>query len=149
MTITNDNIIEQLEKVINKILFMKKKDLFQFQGVRFYPSEIHLMLVLDERCATNATKIAQQLGITKGAVSQTLSRLEKKGVLTKSKDPAYKNELTATFTSFGAAAFKHYKAKASEMLMKYHRSLGSYTDKEKAAIYQFLSKAENILDDVI
>lgn len=149
MQITNANIIEQLQKVINKILFMKKRDLFQFEGIRFYPSEIHLMLVLDERCATNATKIAQQLGITKGAISQTLSRLEKKGVLNKSKDPAYKNELTATFTPFGTEAFKHYKAKVSEIFIKYDRSLGNYTDQEKGAIFQFLLDVEEILDEVI
>lgn len=107
------------------------------------------MLVLDEKCATNATKIAQQLGVTKGAVSQTLSRLEKKGVLTKSKDPSYKNEMTVTFTGLGTDAFKHYKVQVYDIFLKYDRFLEKNTSKEKGAIYQFLLHVEKVLDEVI
>lgn len=38
----------QLESVVNKILFLKKKRLFQFRGVEFFPAEVHLMLVIGE-----------------------------------------------------------------------------------------------------
>ena len=79
MNTMNEMIKGQLQRVINKILFMKKKSLFLFQGVELYPSEVHLMLLIKGERATNATKMAAQLGVTKGAVSQTLSRLEKKG----------------------------------------------------------------------
>jgi DNA-binding MarR family transcriptional regulator len=73
MKTTNKTVIHHLQRVINKILFLKKKNLFQFQGVKFYPSEVHVMLVIEEKRATNATRMAEQLGVTKGAVSQTLT----------------------------------------------------------------------------
>ena len=56
------------------------------------------MIAISESRATNATKIADELGVTKGAVSQTLTRLEKKGVLVKTKDASNKNELSLQFT---------------------------------------------------
>ena len=64
------------------------------------------MLVIKNKIDTNATEIAKQLGLTKGAVSQTVSRLEKKGIIVKTKDPYNKNELTLSLTPFGKKAYK-------------------------------------------
>jgi DNA-binding MarR family transcriptional regulator len=145
---TNEEVIDRLQRVINKILFLKRKSLFQFQGVEFYPSEIHLMLVIKEKSATNATRMSEQLGVTKGAVSQTLSRLEKKGVLNKTKDPYNKNELTLTFTPFGAEAFTHYSIRVAEAIEKHSRYLERFTDDEKAIIQRFLAEVESVFDEM-
>ncbi|MDH3890483.1 MAG: MarR family transcriptional regulator [candidate division Zixibacteria bacterium] len=141
-------VIEELHKVINKILFLKKKSLFQYRGVRFFPSEIHLMLVIRDKTATNATRIAEQLGVTKGAVSQTLSRLEKKGVLLKSKDPYNKNELTLTFTPAGTKALEHYRRSTADLLRQHERIIKSFTLKERAIIQRFLVRLGNTFDEV-
>lgn len=106
------------------------------------------MLVITEKSATNATRIADRLGVTKGAVSQTLSRLEKKGVLRKTKDPYNRNELTLEFTTFGAAAFDHYSIHAAEILKKHDRYLEGFTDEEKGTVLRFLVEVEKIFDDV-
>ena len=148
MKTTNEMVIKSLQMFINKVLFLKKRSLFQFQGVKFYPSEIHLLLVIRDKNATNATKMAGELGVTKGAVSQTLSRLEKKGVLKKTKDPYKKNELTLRFTSFGSAAFKHYSTYAARLFKKHNRYLEHFTDKEKKVIQRFLTEAEKVLDEI-
>lgn len=147
MSISNGDIIGRLQRVINKILFLKKKSLFQFQGVNFYPSEIHLMLVISGESATNATQMARQLGVTKGAVSQTLNRLEKKGVLTKTKDPYHKNELTLNFTPFGTKAFRYYNQRSADFFRKHDRYLESFTDKEKKVIQRFLVQVESVFDE--
>ena len=141
-------VIGQLQRVINKLLFIKKKSMFNFMDVGFFPSEVHLMLVIREKTATNATRIAGELGVTKGAVSQTLSRLEKKGVLTKEQDPYNKNELTVTFTPFGAQALEHYMKIADVNLKKYERHLEAYTDGEKEAIRNFLFEVGKVLDEM-
>ena len=144
----NEMVLNDLQRFINKVLFLKKKSLFQFRGVKFYPSEIHLLLIIREKSATNATKMADELGVTKGAVSQTLTRLEKKGVLKKTKDPYKKNELTLSFTSFGTAAYKHYSSHAARILKKHNYYLKRFTDKEKKTIQRFLTEAEKILDEI-
>ena len=87
MKTSTDKIKKQIIQVINKTIFKEKKKIFKFKGVSLYPSEVHLMLMIKNDIDTNATKIAKQLGVTKGAVSQTLSRLEKKDILLKTKDP--------------------------------------------------------------
>ena len=148
MKTLNERILDRLQRVINKILFLKKKSIFEFRGVEFFPSEVHLMLVIKDKSATNATRIADRLGVTKGAVSQTLSRLEKKGVLRKTKDPFNRNELTLDFTSFGAAAFENYSIHAAGMLKKHDRYLEGFTDNEKGTVLRFLMEVEKVFDEV-
>jgi DNA-binding MarR family transcriptional regulator len=145
---TNEMVMDHLNRIINQVLLLKKRSFFQFEDVEFYPSEVHLLLVIKEKSATNATKMAGELGITKGAVSQTLSRLEKKGVLTKTKDPYKKNELTIIFTSFGAAAFKYYTTRLTKLHKKHNRYLDSFSDKEKVVVERFLTEVEKMIDDI-
>lgn len=142
----NVHVLRQLQRVINKIIHMEKNLKFQFEGITLYPSEIHLLLIIDEKYATNATRMADQLGITKGAVSQTLTRLEKKGVLIKSKDPNNKNELTLEFTPLGAQAFKHYKKQTDRFAAAHNQYLETFTDREKSIIQQFLSHMEETIE---
>ncbi len=148
MKVTNETVLKQFDRLINQVLALKRRSFFEFKGVRFYPSEVHLLLVVKEKIATNATHIADELGITKGAVSQTLSRLEGKGVLVKTKDPNNKNQLTLSFTPFGAEAFRYYSRRAGELIRKHHEYLKGFTAKEKAAVQRFLQEAERVLGQI-
>lgn len=144
MNISNEKVIEKLLGVINKFIFLKKERLFTFGGVDFYPSEIHLMLAIKDGCSENATRIAEKLGITKGAVWQTLKRLEKKSVILKTKDPYNKNELRLTFTKFGNDALKHYKGVKKNLELIHDNYLKKYSEKEKYVIYRFLEDLDKI-----
>ena len=146
METTSQSVMGQLQRVVNKILFLKRKSLFRFRGVEFFPSEVHLMLVIKEKIATNATRMAEELGVTKGAVSQGLTRLEKKGVLIKTKDPSNKNELTLTFTPFGTEVLMRYSKGAANLFDGPKEVLGQFSDAERGAIQRFLVEVENAFD---
>ena len=103
------------------------------------------MQAINETPDLNAGKMAQKLGISNGAVSQTLTRLERKGIIKKTKDPALKNELTVTFTESGQAAirgFERQQAPALTILNNYFKNL-SATDQK--AIERFLAHLEEFL----
>ena len=95
---------------------------------------------------TNATQMAEVLGITKGAVSQTIARLEKKGILQKEKDPLNKNELTLSFTPLGKEIFNKYQKLKSEAFRKYINMLSSYSENEFDVIDRFLTQLEEIFN---
>jgi DNA-binding MarR family transcriptional regulator len=106
------------------------------------------MLFIHREQHVNATRMAERLGITKGAVSQTLSRLEKKGILRKVKDPYNKNELTIQFTPRGKAALAYYQQLTAELHRQYDQYLESLTDNERTVIRGFISHAEVIMDRI-
>jgi len=143
-----EEVLGQLRRLVNQLLFLKKKRVFSYEGVDFYPSEVHLMLVIRNRVATNATRIAGELGVTKGAVSQSLSRLEKKGVLTKSRDTENKNELTLTFTPCGTRAMEHYRERTKSVFDGTRTLLDGFTPDERRVVETFLEEVEKGLDSL-
>jgi DNA-binding MarR family transcriptional regulator len=90
--------------------------------------------------------MSNELGISKSAVSQTISRLEKKGVIVKDKDPYNKNELVISFTSFGQKAFGRYKKKQVLNRMHFDQYLKELSDNDRGVIDKFLNEMENVID---
>lgn len=85
MSSSPKKIAGQVRRVINRLIFLEKRSVFKYGILRLYPSEIHLMQVLKETPDLNAGKIAQRLGISNGAVSQTLARQNERRLLLKPK----------------------------------------------------------------
>lgn len=140
-----ENAAEKLYEVINYFLFAERKKPFAFEGVSLYPSEIHMMLAVKGQALVNATKTAEQFGITKGAVSQTLKRLEEKGILKKSKDPYNKNELSVTLTPLGKRAYREVSKMRAGIMGKFQRTLDDFTADDQAVIARFLTELNDIL----
>ena len=98
------------------------------------------MIKLDQ--ATNATRMAEKLGVTKGAISQTVTRLESKGIIIKTKDPSNKNEMTISFTQIGAEIATQLLEFKKNVENNYKNILTSYDDNECETINSFLLKLE-------
>ena len=148
MQALSEKIKKQTIHVINKIIFRAKKNIFKFKGVALYPSEVHLMLVIKNDIDTNATEIAKQLGLTKGAVSQTLLRLEKKGIIIKTKNPYNKNELTLSLTRFGKKAYELCQSSQASFFDAHDGYLAKLDSKEKEVVLNFLLHMEKAIDDI-
>jgi DNA-binding MarR family transcriptional regulator len=147
MDALTERIAQQLIRVINSLIFTEKKKIIRIKGVSLHPSEVHLMLAVTSGINTNATWIAKQLGLTKGAVSQTISRLCKKGVLQKTKDPFQKNELTLCLTPLGQKALELCAKSQQEFLNKQAGYLDGLAGRDKKVILDFLKHMDQVLKD--
>ena len=73
-------------------------------------SEIHLIHRIGEyEGDLSVTDIARLMGVTKGAVSQTLKRLEGKGLTAKKPDPQNASRSIVTLTETGMAALRAHQ----------------------------------------
>ena len=137
----------KIRSIFDRILFLEKSIAFHFEGIKLYPSEIHAILHIhkSEGEARNATMIAENIGVTKGAISQTLSRLEKKGIVTKVKDPYNKNELVLSFTAKGEKALGYILALHKKFQERHNTALAEFLDRDKEIIMRYLSKLEEII----
>ena len=129
MTDIHHLIKRQIIRVIDKIIFSEKKKVLKSNGTSLYPAEIHLQLMIENDIDTNATKISEQLGLTKGAIPQTLSHLEKKNIITKSKDPYTINELTMSLTDFGREAYQRCQATRTKFIEAHDALLHKYSSR--------------------
>jgi DNA-binding MarR family transcriptional regulator len=68
-------------------------------------SEIHLTEVVGQNEGLSVTDLARRLAITKGAVSQTLKKLEAKELVVKEVDPANTSRITVSLSTKGKVAY--------------------------------------------
>ncbi|MCF8139219.1 MAG: methyltransferase domain-containing protein, partial [Desulfotignum sp.] len=91
------------------------------------------------------TDIARLIGVTKGAVSQTLKRIEKKGLAQKQKDPDNRSKLLVSLTALGNMAYwahKHWHETMDGGFITYLENLNS---DQTEFLLDFLTRVENFL----
>lgn len=146
----NKKITLLSRNIIDKLIFLEKNTSLEFEGISLHPSEIHIILYINrnEGVAKNATRIAEQIGVTKGAISQTLSRLERKEILYKIKDPYNKNELIISFSKKGERALEQILAMHDKLLEEHKKILDDFPEKAKKIILQYLSAIEQTISKI-
>ncbi|RLB85574.1 MAG: MarR family transcriptional regulator [Deltaproteobacteria bacterium] len=108
-------------------------------------SEIHLIEIIGDNDQLSVTDISKVLDITKGAVSQSLKRLEAKGLTAKETDPDNLSRSIVKLTSKGQTAYwahKHWHETMDGGFAQYMNKLGP---KEHDIIVYFLEKVEDFL----
>ena len=138
-------LAQQVDRITNRLIFLEKKILLRLGDLKLHPSEIHLMLALVQEPGLGATDLAARLGITKGAVSQTLTRLVKKGVVSKDQDPGQRNRLSLSFTPLGRRALALFESQRQEARAQYAQYLASLTPEEQEIIGRFLGRLDGFL----
>ena len=97
-----------LGEVLTKYSLIDRKPIDFGVGVALYPSEIHMVSRIDGRDGVGVTELAEEMGITKGAVSQLVARLEKKGLVTKENAPDNRTRVLIRTTERGHTATRNH-----------------------------------------
>jgi DNA-binding MarR family transcriptional regulator len=148
MNSESQKLAGQIRRVLNRLIFLDKRSVLRHGQLRLHPSEIHLMQVIKEQPDLNAGEMAQSLGVSNGAVSQTLARLERKGVIKKFKDASLKNRVTAAFTASGKEAIERFEAAQASSSESFSYYLAGLSERERKVIGSFLSQLEEFLKDL-
>lgn len=95
-------------------------------GMDLFPAEIHMLTAVDLRNEAGVTELAEEFGITKGAVSQLVGKLVKKGLLVKETNPEHGARVVIKTTELGHAASENHLAfhkKHDEAFLEYMAQL--------------------------
>lgn len=141
------DIFDVVVAIIDRIAFSSRSRFHTVEGEDLYSSEVHLLLHIGrgEDHRRNVTRISETFGITKGAVSQTLSRLVRKGLLTKETDETSKNELNIHLTDKGRRAHQACLAIKQEFFETHTRLLAGTTDDDKETLLAYLTRLRDHL----
>lgn len=112
-------------------------------------SEIHLIEIIGDIEGLSVTDIGRHLGITKGAVSQNLKRLENKGFTKKQTDPGNLSRSIVMLTSKGQTAYWAHKHWHETMDGGFSKYLDGLDPKKIGIILDFLEKIEGFLEQRI
>ncbi len=135
--------VECFLRILNRLNSDDRKALDYGTGDPLHLGEIHTIDAVGRLSRPNVTELAGVLGVTKGAVSQMLARLEKKGYVRKWKEGGQGNELSVELTRKGKIAYSgHIRFHA----LYYKGLFDDFSEKDLAVIMRALRGIEKYIE---
>jgi len=125
-------------RLFNCYTDMQKHPYEYCPGIKLYPTEIHAIECVANTNAVNLTELAKQLGVTKGAVSKSVAKLEKMGLIRRYKYISNQKEVYLHLTDLGMQAHEGHKAYHSSMAETMERYCSSVSPECGQEILRFL-----------
>jgi DNA-binding MarR family transcriptional regulator len=107
---TFELIMEEVSRLIARAESLHTPRFDFGTGIPLFRSEIHTIETVGKNPGINATRLAEKMGVTKGAVSQMLKRLARKKLITKGTVAGNEKEIAIELTDLGRIAFENHKA---------------------------------------
>jgi MarR family transcriptional regulator, teicoplanin-associated locus regulator len=133
--IENDELLQKILSTLTRISSLDKKRSLIHGELALTSTEVHLLMFLRYVQQTNITEIAETMGITKGAVSRTLSSLERKGIITKERNTKRKNELHIEFSEKGKKLMQLIQTNLDTRVIGY---ISKLTKNQRETVSEFL-----------
>ncbi|AND86271.1 MarR family transcriptional regulator [Clostridium tyrobutyricum] len=139
-----DRLPRKLLNVINHFNETDKKARNFGTDTVLHLSEIHLIEFIGNNENLSVSEIARRRNVTKGAISQTLIRLEDKKLVIKALNSKNKSQIIISLTEKGWIAYCQHK--------KYHENINKIilscingkSERDINTIYSFLNKLEKL-----
>jgi len=136
-----------LLRVVWKLSEADKKTRYYGTEEQLFEAEIHMIKSIKENEGIHVTGLAELLGVTKGAVSQIIMRLQKKGMIVKDTDPRNLSRLVLRLTPKGEIAYIHHEKLHQEFDGLVNEALEDASAENITFLKKFLSSLEREIDD--
>lgn len=141
---------EKLVQILNEItakMASMHEPAFDFgTGVPLYRSEIHTIKCIGDNPGINITGLAENMGVTKGAVSQTINKLLDKGLVVKASADDNAREILPQLTELGLNGYKQHELFHMQMFDAVHEYYGGKFRYELKRFIRVMSDLNRILD---
>lgn len=140
------NFIFHFMVILNRIMDMEKRQKYFGTDHVLHISEIHMIKDIKECDDPHVTYLAKKKDITKGAVSQVVKKLEKKGYVKKIVDPSNLSKQILTLTPKGEIAYLEHEKMHQRTNFHILNLLDSMSEEENKAIFKFVLQLDNLID---
>jgi DNA-binding MarR family transcriptional regulator len=141
-----ETMIHKFEKVMTKYNKTEKKPKYYGTKDLLYRSEVHTIEAIGKNRNINVTDLASYLGITKGAVSQMVDKLIKKGMVNKKVLSHTENEVALELTEKGTLIYKGHEEYHKGLYSEISKRLDHLSDKDVETFSDIMNVLENFLD---
>lgn len=137
-----NNISDKFFKVAAKFSEIDENSKCEIEDDNFVNTEMNIVKIIKEHEEIHVTGMAEILGVTKGAVSQVLGRLEKKGVVVKERDYKNMSRLVLKLTPKGERLYEIHEAFHAELNEIIRETLENSTEENRVFLKNFLDAVE-------
>lgn len=138
-------LLEAFMRMVNQLNASNKMISDYGTGIDLYPSEIHTIEAIGMNEGINVTELSNLLGVTKGAVSQIIRKLEKKDLIKRFKSDDNNQQVLLRLTRKGRTAFKGH----AQLHLKQYTALKNKIDTMTQERRDFLLDTFNTIEKSI
>lgn len=138
-------LTDTLIRVIHQSAAIEQIPVDLGHGTLLSASEIHLIDMAGRYPNDNLKSLALRLGVTKGAISQMVKKLEEKGYITRVKAEENKKTVFLSLTISGMEVYTWHTNLHSTMYNLFREEIAKIPDSHIIATIEILSKYEQIL----
>jgi len=139
-------ILDLLDQVVTKLGSIHAPRHDFRTGIPLYRSEIHTVQAVGHQPGINITQLAEHLGVTKGAVSQMINKLVKKGLVYKTRIGTDSREIVLNLTELGLIGFHAHEQFHLEMYKIIREYFGDEFDSKVDLFIAVMTDLNGILD---
>ena len=144
---TPEEFTDLMTRLFNKAALIEREPVDTGDGVLLHTSEIHLIDMAGRFPESSMTALALRLGITKGALSQTVKKLEEKGYVERIRPDGNNKTMHIRLTGTGMRAFGWHRAYHAVVNRRIALQVAGLGRNEMDAIRTMLRGLEKIFDD--
>ena len=138
-------LIEDIYALANRVNQVKNKELHFSDFPMINMAALHLMEVIEENPNNNASELAELLGITKGALSQQVKKMEMKGLVERSYVDGNNKEVMFQLTDTGRKVHQAHEKIHRDLYVQMDELLDKYDGAEIEKLHQFLRGVEKYM----
>lgn len=150
----------QRKELLMEILKFRREITYKYQkylgtpreyypGETMYMREVHVVMEIGEGGLDNVGELSERLGITKGAVSQYLKKLEEKGFVCRIQDGNDKRQFSVELTQKGRELYKIHNEFDKEQYGKVCPLFSEFTAEELSLILRFDKKFKQFTEEIL
>jgi DNA-binding MarR family transcriptional regulator len=142
----SNEIMDLFIRVVNKYNGLEKVPIEHSPGLGLYHSERHMLDRVGVNPDMNITELARASGVTKGAISQIVKKLETKGVIRRYKKAANDKEVFIELTETGKKICEERRRTNEETIGPFREQLALHPDEHVAFLVHMFHWLDKFMD---
>ncbi|MDD1728555.1 MAG: MarR family transcriptional regulator [Methanospirillum sp.] len=134
-----------ITRIIHRAVLIENIPVDLGLGDTISASEIHLIDTAGRFPGENLSSLAIRLGVTKGAVSQMVQKLEKKGYVNRIQEEGNRKNICLELTVKGNEAFLWHKTLHNRLSLELSLKTSRFSPEDLVAVTQILSIYEEMI----
>ena len=142
-----EQILQKFDEVVTLMESLHTPSLSFGTGVLMYRREIHTIQSIGKNPGINVTNLAEQMGVTKGAASQIIKKLIKKGLVRRTHTPGNVKEVVPELTELGWTGFHNHEKAHMDSLDIAREYFGNELQSKLDVMYTVMNDMSVILKE--
>lgn len=143
----SNEIMELFLRVVNKYIALEKIPVRHSSGRGLYHSERHMLDRVGDNPDMNITDLARASGVTKGAISQIVKKLETKGIIRRYKKASNDKEVFIELTEAGKDAYEERSMTNIEKIRPLRDELMRHSDEKVVFLVSIFHWLDEFMDE--